>query len=162
MALRAVTSNGVAITPSSVSLPTGGTFDLYNTADQTTNYERLRIYWSGSIAGIIMQHGGSASPRAVLVGVSGSGNTYQFANAQSSAIAHAVAALPNAASGTQTVFSIAPAINQSGTAGYTAFEINPTETATGSGTKLLQRWAVGGTAQSYVTHTGVFVGTGLA
>ena len=154
MALRAVTSNGVAITPSSVSLPTGGTFDLYNTADQTTNYERLRVSWLGNVASIIMQHGGSASPRSVLVGVSGSGATYQFASAQSSSIGHDVRWIPNAASGTQTAFSLAPTINQSGTAGYTAFDVNVTESATGSGTKLLQRWAVGGSTQAQMNAAG--------
>ena len=84
MALRAVTSNGVAITPSSLTV-------------------------SGTLTG---------------------------------------------SSGTATAASISPTINQSGTAGYTAFDINPTESATGSGAKLLQRWAVGGTVQAQITNTG--------
>lgn len=86
MALRAVTSNGVAITPSSLTV-------------------------SGTLTG---------------------------------------------SSGTATAASISPTINQSGTAGYTAFDINPTESATGSGTKLLQRWAVGGTAVAQIYSTGLF------
>ncbi len=86
MALRAVTSNGVAITPSSLTV-------------------------SGTLTG---------------------------------------------SSGTATAASISPTTNQSGTAGYTALDVNPTETATGSGTKLLQRWAVGGTAYAQLNSAGVF------
>lgn len=85
MALRAVTSNGVAITPSSLTV-------------------------SGTLTG---------------------------------------------SSGTATAASISPTINQSGTAGYILADFYATETATGSGTKLLQRWAVGGTAQAFLTNIGI-------
>lgn len=91
MALRAVTSNGVAITPSSLTV-------------------------SGTLTG---------------------------------------------SSGTATAASISPTINQSGTAGYTALDVNPTESATGSGTKLLQRWAVGGTELARITNTGTLRTTGF-
>ena len=85
MALRAVTSNGVAITPSSLTV-------------------------SGTLTG---------------------------------------------SSGTATAASISPTINQSGTAGYTALDINPTETATGSGTKLLLRAAVASSERFRVDNLGL-------
>jgi len=178
MALRAVTSNGVAITPSSVSLPTGGTFDLYNTADQTTNYERLRVDWSGNVARLFTQPGGTSIPRTLRLGASAAsgGSPTAYVDFQVSSFSNPVldfvtpstigTASPqfrfnslglSASSGTQTVVSIATTINQSGTAGYTAFDINPTESATGSGTKLLQRWAVGGAQQAYMTNAGGLV-----
>ncbi len=60
----------------------------------------------------------------------------------------------NASSSTQTGLSITPTINQSGTAGYTMLSINPTETATGSGTKLLMDLSVGGSTKFRVSNTG--------
>ena len=168
MALRAVTSNGVAITPSSVSLPTGGTFDLYNTADQTTNYERLRADWSGSIARVFTQFSGSAGARILRVGASVTGaapDSYidiragtPFLNYVTPTTSQSVGNQWNgafsASSGTQTALSIANSFNQSGTAGYIVLDVNPTETATGSGTKLLQRWAVGGSTQAQMNAAG--------
>lgn len=139
---------------SAINMSNGSTFNLYNTPDQTTNYERLRGYWSANVASILMQHGGSASPRSILIGVSGSGATHQYASAQISSTGHQFAWVPNGSSGTQAGISVVPNINQSGTAGYTALDINPTETTTGSGTKLLQRWAVGGTAAALMSNNG--------
>lgn len=55
-------------------------------------------------------------------------------------------------SGTGVAYQINPAISQSGTAGYTGLRINATETSTGSGTKLLQQWAVGGTSQAEMNN----------
>lgn len=92
MALRAVTSNGVAITPSSLTV-------------------------SGTLTG---------------------------------------------SSGTATAASISPTINQSDTAGYTAFDVNPTETSTGSGANLLQRWAVGGTTRAQIDNSGGMFVAGFA
>ena len=46
-------------------------------------------------------------------------------------------------------------INQSSTAGYTAFRVNVTETATGSGAKLLADFAVGGTSRITFSNTGL-------
>ena len=49
---------------------------------------------------------------------------------------------------------LAPTINQSGTAGYTALLINPTETATGTGAKNLIDAQVGGSSKFSVDNTG--------
>jgi hypothetical protein len=61
-----------------------------------------------------------------------------------------------AASGTETALDINPTVNQSGTAGYSIVKINPTSTATGSGTKALLNAAVGGVnvANLYATSPG--------
>lgn len=152
----------------------GGTLDLYNTADQVTNYERLRADWSGNVARLLTSQGGSGASRAMVIGVSGgAGATFQIgapfarigifgaSTSNTGPISDLVHATLTASSGTQTGGSVAPTINQSGTAGYTALDINPTETATGSGTKLLQRWAVGGTAVGVVSNGGVFSINGL-
>lgn len=57
-------------------------------------------------------------------------------------------------SGTDRPWSLAPVVNQSGTAGYTAWQVNVTETATGSGSKLLFDWQVGGTSKLRAWNTG--------
>lgn len=50
-----------------VSLATGSTFYLYNTADQTTNYERFKIGWSGNQVEIKTEVGGSGTARPILI-----------------------------------------------------------------------------------------------
>ncbi|GEM_PF-1699816 len=59
-----------------------------------------------------------------------------------------------ASSGIQTFARIAPVINQSSTAGYTGLLINSTQTATGSGAKLLQDWQVGGVSKVAIDNAG--------
>ena len=158
------------IATTALKLNSGATFDLYNTADQTTNYERLRADWSGSVARILTQFGGSAGARILRLGVSVTGvapDNYieirassPFFNYVTPATSQSVGNQWNgtftASSITQTALSIVSSFNQIGTAGYTVLDVNPTETATGSGTKLLQRWAVGGTAQAQINNSGTF------
>jgi hypothetical protein len=57
-------------------------------------------------------------------------------------------------SGVFAFASVTPTINQSSTAGYTALLVNPTETATGSGTKLLADFQVGGSSKFKIDNTG--------
>ena len=171
MTVRSSTSTGIPIAPSSVIIPTGGTFDLYNTEDQTTNYERLRADWSGNIAQLSTQNNGTGLPRAFRIG--GSNGTTLSTYIQFQVSSFPVISLvgfnsagtsgnmmlinpgtTSASSGTPTCLAVVPTINQSGTAGYTALDVNPTETATGSGTKLLQRWAVGGSALAQINNSG--------
>lgn len=170
---------GTVIATSALKLNSGATFDLYNTADQTTNYERLRADWLSNVAQIYTVPGGTGSPRSLKIGyTSTAGGTtpigyIQFGNGTGYVAVVGVASsaagpltqlaqyTQNAASGTQTAVSIAPTYNQSGTAGYTAFDINPTETATGSGTRLLQRWAVGGSEVGRFQSNSQFFATGI-
>ncbi len=53
------------------------------------------------------------------------------------------------------MISAGATINQSGTAGYTALLVNPTELATGSGAKLLADFQVGGVSKWKVRNDGV-------
>jgi hypothetical protein len=66
-----------------------------------------------------------------------------------------------AAGGSQYGVKINPTINQTSTAGYTALLVNPTETATGSGTKLLADFQVGGTSKFKIDDTGIATGNNL-
>lgn len=66
----------------------------------------------------------------------------------------------NASSSTETHFKLAPTINQSGTAGYDAIELDVTETATGSGTGNLVNLKVGAASQFRVDNSGNMTLTG--
>lgn len=60
----------------------------------------------------------------------------------------------SAASGNEDGFFITPKINQSGTAGYRALNVDVTEAATGSGRKLLLRLARGGSEKFNIDRDG--------
>lgn len=160
------------VATTALKINSGATLDLYNTADQTTNYERLRVSWAANRAELGTFFAGTGTPRQLRVGAGTASTLTSYLGFYSQQFPFFDITLPNTASsgvlselfkgsftgsaGTQTIASIQPTINQSGTAGYTALDINPTETATGSGTKLLQRWAVGGTAVGNIYNDGTF------
>ena len=136
---------------------------LYNTADQTTNYERVIGSWSGNIFTIAMTKAGSGSDRAIDIT---SGGTVFDLDTNGVDITRTTSGTALATgllriSGTQTQSSglfaglgINPTINQSSTAGYTALLVNPTETTTGSGTKLLADFQVKGTSRFSIDNNG--------
>ena len=72
----------------------------------------------------------------------------------------------NLTTGTIDCISFKPTIAQGGTGGYTAFKINILESSTGSGTKLIADYQIGGTSYwklsntGIVTHAGVYTCTG--
>ena len=162
---------------STLKISAGGTFDLYNTADKTTNYERLRADWSANVARLQTQAGGTGTARAIQIAsvANGGGTSVRTTWSRSSfpiwettidststtGNMYAFTGSFSQSSGTTSVVNITPGLSQSGTAGYTALDINPTETATGSGTKLLQRWAVGGSAKAQIDNSGSLSATNL-
>lgn len=46
-----------------ITMATTKDFTIFNTADETTNYERLRFYWSSNVAYIATEESGSGSNR---------------------------------------------------------------------------------------------------
>lgn len=156
-------------------IPSGGTLELYNTADQTTNFEKLAFRYTSNVAELGTTYGGTGtSSRSLRIGTGGSagsvlsrflqinpGNTPFFellsntsATGSIFRIGSAFGSPFNASSGLQNFLTVDPIINQSGTAGYTGLLINPTETATGSGTKRLIDAQVGGASRFSVDNTG--------
>jgi len=121
------------IATTALKLNSGATFDLYNTADQTTNYERLRADWSGNVARIYTQAAGTGTVRGMSIAT----GTYA------------------GTSGTTTALTVNPTISQSGTAGSTILNVDPTVSATGSGSYLAQRWGWNGTPIATLDSTGV-------
>lgn len=140
---------------------------LYNTSDQVTNYERLRMYWSGNILNIRNEQGGSGSNRAIVLVANGSsisvGNTGnggfinidRGASSSSFSTAGITGAYTNS-SGINNGISSLNTFNQSGTAGYRSLWISPYEQATGSGAKLLIDAGTNSAANGGGTHTSKF------
>lgn len=158
-----------------VIVPSTGTgFMEYNTVDQTTNYERMSMAWASNVFSFSTQKGGTGTARnisfstpnrsnmivladtATSTGIIQMVNTTSVANATGLGISGGW----SAASGTNTMLSIAPIFNQSVTAGYTVLKLDVTETATGSGTKLLLDMQVGASSKFSVDNTGALTVVG--
>lgn len=149
---------------------TGTGAAIYNTSDQTTNYERALIGWTSNRFIISTGKGGTGTGRDIVIRTDGTTNIdlvnagsssgyVQILNAKSMTVADTsgVSVAPTVAvsSGTSTVLQIVPTINASGTNGYTALLVNPTETATGSGSKMLADFQVGGSSKVSINNAGM-------
>lgn len=152
----------------SLTIPSTGTgFAVYNTSDQTTNYERAAGSWGSNIFTIQTQNGGSGAARSLrLIGSSasqlllqGTSNAIELRRDGTSLNLVRVASTGmQASSGVQSAFIVDPTVNQSGTASYAAILANVTESATGSGTKLLLDLQVAGSSKFSVNNGGGVVG----
>jgi hypothetical protein len=147
------------VATSKIQLNSGASFELYNTVDKVTNFERLRAYWSGNTAYLHPDAGGTGASRDFRLGTSSAGSLVRylafFASGTSTNRFQFVDNGSNASSGTQTILSLAATLNQSGTAGATLFNIDSTNTALGSGAYLIQRWGWNGVEKGRLTSAGV-------
>lgn len=134
----------------------------YNTSDQTTNYERVRMNWASNIFTIQTENAGTGVARSLNFN-GGAGTNLSMTSTglqvfrNSTAVAQIMEVTSTGLTSSSTIQSgllIDPVINQSGTGGYTAFKINTTETAVGSGAKLLADFQVGGNSKFSVDNTG--------
>jgi hypothetical protein len=143
-------------------------FAVYNTVDQVTNYERIVGAWSGNIFSFLSGAAGTGTVRNVSFGttsasiIAGNASPAFAFNRNSGGIANFVdtsLVVMNSAGSVavQTAFAVNPTINQSATSGYTALDVNPSETATGSGAKSLQTWRVGSSQKSRMDNAGQLI-----
>lgn len=146
---------------------TGTGITLYNTSDQTTNYERMRLYQSSNIFNIRSEASGSGTVRKLTIGATGAVLTFDPAPGAASAFYTYNSSVTSVgvhsaqffgtlqtSSGVNDQVLINPTINQGGTAGYNMLRINPTVVATGSGEKNLILAEVGGVDRFRVDSTG--------
>ncbi|HVW96823.1 MAG TPA: hypothetical protein VHA56_12710, partial [Mucilaginibacter sp.] len=154
----------------SLTFPKGSTgIALYNTSDQTTNYERVVQQWSGNVFMINTALGGTGTLRDLYIGAGTTlGTTYSsgggikilntFTSSGSGAAGGLIASQGQllAAIGTQRMFTITPNVTQSGTAGYAALTISSFENTVGSGAKLLIDAGTSGSANNGGTYTSKF------
>ncbi|WP_437230511.1 hypothetical protein SH661x_002005 [Planctomicrobium sp. SH661] len=159
--------------------------EVYNTSDQTTNYEKLFIRWISSQLMIGTVFGGTGvDGRALVLGAShvvgGSDPslTSLTINPTTSSLgffrftrSSSVTSMPfislggcngGASSGVQTFFAVNPRIGQSGTAGWTAHLINPSAVTEGSGPKLLLDCQVNDVRKCSINYQGAFAPASIA
>lgn len=172
------------LSPTALALTSGMTagLQLYNTADQTTNYERLEALWTSNVAALGTRTGTTATGRGLSIFAQGTNNaasfsrvditqsafplisfgnyttqtgTTEFNRTSAGALVELGNFLSSATSGTTSVVNITPTYNQaSGTAANTDLLINRTQTAVGSGAQLLADFQVGGSSMFLVTSGG--------
>ena len=167
-----------------VSVDQSGNLALYNTSDQTTNYERLLFAYTANVAEIGTNFNGTGSARSLRLGTLSNAtatgpltrhieigtnfaiSTFTF-NSTNNNINGGIISLGSSTlsggngAGVQYGVGINPTINQTGNVGYTILDINPTVAAAGTGTAYLQRWAIGGVLQGAWLSSGRFgVNTG--
>lgn len=140
----------------------------YNTADQATNYERVRAYWTGNLFRINSQAGGTGTFRDIEISIGGAGKlTVKSAGTRiladvtsgnsSTNIMGATGTL-TAVTGKQRALHLTPTFTQTGDAAYTALDVDVTDTGSSSGARRLIDAKVGGSSKLYIDSTGaVFI-----
>lgn len=162
--------------PMSMTLPRGGVLRLMNTSDGSRDHEYAYLRFAADVAELGTAFKGSGTSRAVRLGVSsthGSETLQRYLHVANAApffsftwgatratgrmVSFGDSSSCSAATGVQSVVSIAPTVDQSGSAGYTTLLINPRESATGSGPKLLADFQVDDTSKLSVDHRGSII-----
>lgn len=124
-------------------------FVHYNTSDQTTNYERVRLSFSGNVFNIASEVGGTGTLRNLSFGNGAS--KYEVGNVTATSSGHElrrdntsltnIAAVASSAmlssSGTQNLLALYPTISQTSIGGYRGIYLAVYESSTGSGAKEL-------------------------
>ncbi len=165
------------------STAVAGGIQLYNTADQVTNYERLELFWTGSVANIRTASGGSGSSRSIRLqsnttfgaalqlnpgsAAPGQFNAVGFSTSATASVGYGFTGYASTAtSGTAIAFSLTPTYNQSASASAnTDFKISRTETALGSGAQLFAEFLAGAAGTTSIFsfgNTGIFTKPGGA
>lgn len=157
---------GTASPTHSLTLPSTSTgVAMYGTADQTTNYQRFRAHWSGPTTySIATERGGTGVDSNLRViggaslmelGVINSAFATQIRRDNTGlSLVNVTSTGLTSSNAIQAGITIDPTVSQAGTSGYSMLRINPTETATGSGAKLLIDAQVGSVSRFTVYNTG--------
>jgi hypothetical protein len=148
-----------------------GAVSVYNTVDQTTNYERVRHFWSTNRYFIYSEIGGTGTLRPIelrsrggvilwqtpIAPATGTVQITDSTNSANTAIlgVNGTHSATSIGGGPQIALAVWPTINQSSTAAFTALSVNVTETAVGSGAHLLADFQVGGSSKAKIDDTGV-------
>lgn len=160
-------------------LPTGRSEVLFNTADEVTNPEYLRIGWTSSTAMIGTEVAGSGTIRtlqlyangnasgtsfaAFYIRRSGTGQFFEFDVSGTGAVGPLFNIMRTsnplvASSGTQIVHAITPAVTQTSTAGWTMSFINVTDNLVSSGARNFVDYQLNSVSNFRVSHLGAVTG----
>lgn len=141
----------------------------YNTTDQTTNYERVRMYWSGNVFLMSNEVAGTGANRQFTFAPGST--TLQILHPSNQVIGSIIASKTTATAGTGvagiggtlsqstgTGFSqvVYTNISQTGTAGYNAHLITVFENTLGTGQKWLANYGTNSAGNNAGTHTQKF------
>jgi len=141
----------------------------YNTADQTTNYERVVHQWSGSVYSLSANAGGTGVQRTISTivqgtvlsvnnaGISTTIGGVDISRSGAHGFLFSLGGVINSALILQNIQSIFPSVSQSGTAGYRTLWISPYEQTTGSGIKYLIDAGTNSAGGGTGTHTSKFI-----
>lgn len=146
---------------------------IYNTFTNASNYERAVFSWTASanVFSIFTEALGTGTGRDLLIGAGAtnlqfgvSSGTATLARSSSSAGTLFQVTTTGGWTGSAILFArLTPIIQQGTTNSYTVLDINPTETSTGSGAKLLINGRIGAGASVFnVTNTGAVTGASIA
>lgn len=162
------------------TLGTGSTQTFYSTADQITNYERIRFQYQGAsnIFSIGSYGGGTGTVRSLTIGVANANGTSTLAGGSRQIIINqnstgniGIFDFTSAATGNgsfmsfettftgttvQNAMSLQPTITQTSGGGYRMLFISPFENTTGSGTRYLIDAGTNSAANGGGTHTSLF------
>jgi len=146
----------------------------------TTPSGKLSVEGTGSLSGLVLGNSGTSYSQIynaagiLTIQQSASGSTltetfdraangWRLTNSTTGITGsfYQVSMIGSASSGVQQGFSVTPNWSQSGTAGYSAFVVNPTETSIGSGARNIADFQLGGTSRMVITSAGS-VGIGTA
>jgi hypothetical protein len=139
----------------------------YNTSDQTTNYERSRMYWSGNNFYITTEQGGTGSARTInFIQATQTkltiGSTQVLGainigfNSGTVGSIFGLSPLLTVGSGIQSSLAIIPTVNQSSTGGSKGLWISPYFQTTGSGGNYLIDAGINSAGSGSGTHTSLF------
>jgi hypothetical protein len=153
-----------AATHSITVASTGTGLALYNTADQTTNYERVLLSWASNVATISAEKGGTANTRGMNIT---NGAMVELLSTQTFKLSGIATTdtLPlldvvnstswSSTSAVQSGISVTGTVNQaSGSGGFNGILVAPTFTACGSAGCKLLRLAPGGSDKFVVDNNG--------
>jgi hypothetical protein len=145
---------------------------LYNTTDQTTNFERLRQFWNLNTYNMAMETGGTGTARALAFSsgsriftitgtLAGAGaGPFDFNHGTpvgSGTQSFATFTGSNSfSSGTTNEVAIVPTISQTGTTSFRGLWISPYLSTTGSGAKYLIDAGTNTASNGTGTHTSKF------
>lgn len=135
---------------------------VYNTADQTTNFERGYIKWHSGLFRIVADYGGTGIARGIYISsnseISLVAPKIEMAGAASSTYNY-VARIRNGMASSalmQNFLYCTPSIEQSGSAGYCGIKVSVYESTTGSGSKKLIDLGFNNLPGGTGTHTSAF------
>lgn len=174
-------SFGTTSATHTITIPSAATgIAFYNTADQTTNYERVIFDYSSNEYWILSEKGGSGANRDIGIGFSTTGGTGGAIKVQADTLPYTQIWVPasnstsgphfdigmgagggtglNGSSGVQKFSAVSSKWNQTSTAGGIDLYINRTETAIGSGQHDFLNMAIAGSTKARIDRTGhIFV-----